>query len=254
MNFEKKGKSYFRVYNSRTKSSRDVYISPDEAKKNIEVLAANENDKFILTPCKELERDVLYVTGRSGSGKSTFAGEFADEYHRIYPKRPIILFSLVTEDASIDRKYIKKIDLAKLVDAELSLEDFKKTLCIFDDVDADLLKNNKPLLAKMKSVQDQMLLMGRHHKISVILLAHEGTRGKDSKRILNECNVITIFPYHMKPQHLNYLTKEYFGLTLAQRREMMKTAKQSRSVSYIQSYPPAIFSSKLCYMIEPDIE
>lgn len=254
MNFEKKGNSYFRVYNTKTKKSRPVYVSPGEAVNNLERLQAGPNEEFIITPSAGLERDVLYVTGRSGSGKSTFAGKFADEYHRMFPKRMILLFSLVPEDASIDREYIKKIDLNKLVDAEIGLEDFEKTLCIFDDVDADLLKNDRALLEKMKSVQDQMLLMGRHHKVSVIILAHEGTRGKESKRILNECNAITIFPYHMKNQHLTYLTKEYFGLSLAQRREMMKTAKQSRSVTFIQSYPPVMFSSKLCYVIEPDIE
>lgn len=254
MNFEKKGQCYFRIYNTKTKKYRDVYISANEAKQNIDVLRANPDEEFVLVPNEKIERQVMYITGRSGAGKSYVAGKYADEYHKTYPKRDIILFSLVPEDDSIDRKFIKKIDLEKLSEAEdLTLEDFKDTLCIFDDVDGDLIKKHKVLASKMKSIQDQILLMGRHYNVSALVLAHEGCRAKESKRILNECSSITIFPYHMKNHDLKYITAEYWGLSLSQRKRLLEVAKDSRSVTYIMSYPPVIFSSKLCYILEPDI-
>lgn len=254
MNFEKKGKCFFKIYNTKTKKYKEVYLSNNEALKNIDVLQAGEDEEFVLTACKQTERQIIYVSGKSSSGKSYFSGKWADQYHEAYENRPIYLFSLVESDESIDRKFIKKIDLNKLVDAELSLSDFANSLVIMDDVDGDLIRKNKILYQKMKSIQDNIMLMGRHHNISLIMIAHETTRGRDSKRILNECNIIVIFPYHMNQHDLKYLCSEYIGLNQAQRRELLDIAKQTRSVAYIQNYPPLIFSSKKCYTIIPNLD
>ena len=64
-----------------------------------------------MIPNKKKERFVSYNTGQAGSGKSYFTNELAEEYHPMYPKRRIYLFSLLTEDKSIKCKHIKRVKL-----------------------------------------------------------------------------------------------------------------------------------------------
>ena len=42
---------------------------------------------FQLIPNDGVARDICYVTGASGSGKSYFTKQYADQYRKIYPKR-----------------------------------------------------------------------------------------------------------------------------------------------------------------------
>lgn len=251
MNYEKKGKCYFKIYNTKTKKSKNVYLSNYEAKNNFDVLEAKENEEFILTPCKETERQVIYVSGQSGSGKSYFTSKYAEEYHKMYPKRGIYLFSLVQDDPSIKHSFVKRIDLNKLLDAELRLEDFKDTLIVMDDIDC---VKEKTLKDKIKRIENNILLMGRHHNISLVFCSHISCRGHDSKNMLNECGIISLFPMSMNSNNFKYITSEYIGLDKQQRKEFLDMAKKSRSVSYIKHYPPIIFSSKKAFVLTPSME
>ena len=68
--------------------------------------------KYQLIPNPEIERQILYITGASGSGKSYFTRQYCNEYQRIFPKRPIILISSVSDDSSIDAiKGLKRLKL-----------------------------------------------------------------------------------------------------------------------------------------------
>lgn len=251
MNFEKKGKCFFVIYNTKTKKTKNVYVSNYEAKNNIDLLEAGENEEFILVPCKETERQIVYTSGQSGSGKSYSTSKYAEQYHKMYPKRGIYLFSLVQDDPSIKHDFVKKVDLRKLLGADLRLEDLKNSLIIYDDIDC---VKDKQLKDKLKRIENNILLMGRHHNISLVYSSHVSCRGFDSKNILNESSIITLFPLHMNARDLKYITSEYIGLNKDQRKDFLDMAKKSRSVSYIKNYPPVVFSSKKVYVLMPKVD
>lgn len=80
-------------------------------------------------------RDVYYVAGQSGSGKSYFARGIAENYKKLYPDREIYLISKLNEDSTLDSMKIgkpKRISLQSLVDDPPELDEFKDCLVIFD--------------------------------------------------------------------------------------------------------------------------
>ena len=52
-----------------------------------------DNAMFQHIPNKNTERDIIYVAGMSGSGKSYYIKKYAEEYHAQFPKNEIYLFS-----------------------------------------------------------------------------------------------------------------------------------------------------------------
>lgn len=54
-------------------------------------------------PFKMYERDALYIVGASGSGKSYYAGKYAEEYHKANPNNQIAIISPKKEDPALDK-------------------------------------------------------------------------------------------------------------------------------------------------------
>ena len=151
-------------------------------------LVVKENERVQMIPNKKKERFISYVSGQSGSGKSFFTNKLAEEYHSMYPKRPIYLFSLITDDKSIKCKHIKRIKLDEnFLKMELTLGDMKNCLIIYDDVDTI---KNKHIQGKLFHILDTLLQCGRHSGTSVIYVSHLACNGKDTKMILAEISAV----------------------------------------------------------------
>ena len=53
---------------------------------------------------------LFYLYGASGSGKSFFMKEVANNYKKMYPKREVYLISKLNEDKTLDTlKFIKRV-------------------------------------------------------------------------------------------------------------------------------------------------
>ena len=94
-------------------------------------------------PQKFSER--IYVPAPSGSGKSTFIGMYINELTKKYGKnRKIFIFSRVEKDEPLDQfgKRVIRIPLDQNYFDEnpLQIEDFKKSIIVFDDIDTILNK------------------------------------------------------------------------------------------------------------------
>ena len=208
-------------------------------------LVVKENERVQIIPNKKKERTISYVSGQSGSGKSYFTNKLAEEYHSMYPKRPIYLFSLLTDDKSIKCKHIKRIKLdEKFLKTDLSLDNFKRTLIIYDDVDTI---KNKLIQGKLFHILDTLLQCGRHSETSVIYVSHLPCNGKDTKMILAECNNITIFPQTLGNRALRYLLGEYFGLDNKQIQKIKKLP--SRHVTLVRTYPMVLLHEKGAFLL-----
>jgi Cdc6-like AAA superfamily ATPase len=225
-------------------SSKNV---DDEPNQPFDFFKLKGNDIFQLIPNPKTERQIIYITGASGSGKSFFTQLYGNEYKRVYPKRDVYLFSSLDDDSSIDKiKGIRRINIKtpEFLTDNITAEDFKESLVIFDDTDC---LTNKPIKLKVNSILNSLLETGRHFNASVIFTSHLPCAGNDTKRILNESHIITFFPHSLGGRSLKYLLDNYLGLD----KQQIKKVKglESRWVSVIKSYPQVVISEKEVYTI-----
>ena len=77
--------------------------SKNHVKKEMEhtILIKNGTVELIPNPDK---REILYICGPSGVGKSYFTNSYAEKYHKLYPDNKVYLFSKKNEDENFDDK------------------------------------------------------------------------------------------------------------------------------------------------------
>jgi hypothetical protein len=131
-------------------------------------------------PRKKSER--VYISAPSGSGKSTFIGQYLEEIRKINKKRDIFIFSK-TYRIPIEEKFWNS--------NEIKCEDFKNSVCIFDDIDTILDKN---LLKQIRNFRDDMLECGRHYNITTICTSHLIQNYNKTRTLINEANAVVLFP------------------------------------------------------------
>ena len=247
MNLELEG-SPIALIQTEPKQKKNDILSVGKADNNIEEFKCNPKQTLQQLPDVSKERTILYVTGASGSGKSYYVKNFADQYRKLYPKRPIYVFSALADDTgSLDK--IKKLQRVKIHDPEflaeqISTDEFKESLCIFDDCEAI---GNKTLRKKVWEIQNGILTTGRHHSISCAVCTHTATNGNETKLILNEAHSVTIFPTGLGGRSLKYLLEGYFGLDKNQIRKLKKL--DSRWVTVVKGYPMTVLSEKEAYVL-----
>jgi len=253
MNYENIGKVVAKVINKNDRKKAKI-ISISDKTADLD----NPMNKIVLTktfetiqqiPNKQQERQILYITGASGSGKSYYTQLYCSEYKKLFPKNEIYLFSSINEDSSIDK--IKGLQRFILDDAflkeEIIAEDFKNSMVIFDDTDVI---SNKALKFKINSILNILLETGRHFNASVIYTSHIATAGIDTKRILNEAHSITIFPSSLGGRSLKYLLDNYLGFDKEQIKKVKKL--DSRWTTICKTFPMVILSEKEAYLLKND--
>lgn len=205
------------------------------------------NLHFQNIPNKKTERSIRYVTGASGSGKSYWTKMYTEEYHRMYPKRDVYIISSLSDDTTLDKlKYLKRLRIQEpeFLMEPVTAEDFKDSLVIFDDTDCLINKNVKN---KIDGILNSVLETGRHFNVEVIYTSHLACNGKDTRRILNECKSVTIFPSGLGGKSMKYLLDNYFGLDKDQIKKIKKL--QSRWVTIQKGFPMCVISDKECYIL-----
>lgn len=210
-------------------------------------LEGRDDQYFQLIPNPETERQILYVTGSSGSGKSYFTKKYCREFARVFPKRPIILISSVDKDESVDDiKNLKRLKLKspEFLEEDFVIDDFKECLVIFDDTDCI---TDKKLRTKVNGILGMILETGRHTSTYCIYTSHLATAGNDTKRILNESHSITFFPRTMGGRMLKYLCEGYLGLDKKEIDHLKKIP--SRSVTVMKTYPKTIVGDKDIFLL-----
>ena len=171
MNYENIGKVIAKVANKNDKKT-DKIISVSDKTTDLD----NPMKKIVLTktfetiqqiPNKQQERQILYITGASGSGKSYYTQLYCSEYKKLFPKNEIYLLSSINEDSSIDKiKGLNRFVLDEtFLKEDILTEDFKDSMVIFDDTDCI---SNKMLKNKINGILNALLETGRHYNTSVI--------------------------------------------------------------------------------------
>jgi hypothetical protein len=206
-----------------------------------------DGHKFVHIPNQNNDRDVIYVAGQSGSGKSYYIKQYTLQYIKMYPKRPIYLFSYLKEDETLDS--VKKIQRINIYDndfmrSNLTSDDFKDCLVIYDDIDCI---PNKKLKEKVMNLLQQCLQIGRHSGTNVCYACHQVCNGHETKSILNECTSITFFPLSMGNKKLSNLLDDYFGFD----KEQIQKVKDidSRACTIFKCYPKIVMAEHDIYIL-----
>lgn len=162
------------------------------------------------------KRDVYYICGASGSGKSYMAKTLAESYAKLFPERPIYLISKLNADQTLDNMTIgkpRRVNVDTLVDNPITdLNEFNAEdgcMVIFDDYDTF----QKPALDVVKQLIDDIASMGRHKKITMCCLTHRLTNYSKTRLLLNETTKFIVYPQSTAYHQLRYLLTTYCGLT-----------------------------------------
>ena len=100
---------------------------------------------------------------------------------------------------------------------------------------------------KVFTLLNAFLETGRHFNISVVFTSHNSTMGLDTKRILNECHSVTLFPRNLGGKTSKYLLDGYLGLGPEQIRRIKNCP--SRWITICKSYPQMCLSEKECWVV-----
>jgi hypothetical protein len=213
----------------------------------------NDNDDSILGTYVQLKKGALQLVpasestrlcifGPAGAGKSTFAANYIKEYNKKYKKNKIYVVSPsgIDDPAYKDLKNVQflKIDDSLLTDP-IDVTEFKDCLILFDD--SEMLSNKKDINKAVELFRNQCLENGRKLNVSVIVINHVAQNGAQTKKVLNECDNVIVFP-KSNFSAVSRLCKAYYGFG-PQELEYLRTVP-SRWCAIKRTYPQAILSEK----------
>ncbi len=168
-----------------------------------------------LIPKSTEERWILYICAPSGGGKSFQTAQCIKQWKKLHPKGPVYIFSAKPKDPAFDSiPKIQRINyrnpdfMADHIDAN-NFQDPNHSLVVFDDI---FCESDKRVQAKILSVMNSILELGRSMHISCIVTSHAAKSKDKSKSILNECQGIVVFPGHTLEKHIFDVLNDYWGL------------------------------------------
>jgi len=88
---------------------------------------------------------------------------------------------------------------------------------------------------------------GRHFNIEVVYTSHLACNGLDTRRILNECKSVTIFPSGLGGKAMKYLLDNYLGLDKNQIKKIKKL--NSRWVTISKGAKMSVISQTECFVL-----
>jgi Cdc6-like AAA superfamily ATPase len=221
-------------------------VEKDAVSQVVDEMTTSMKNQYRLAVDKNTERQILYITGASGSGKSYFSKQFIEDYKKAYPKRPIWVFSSLLEDPTLDKiKGLRRIKIMdeKFMETDLTAKDFESSLCVFDDVDVI---SNKAIKKKVLEIFNSIAQIGRHYKVSVIFTSHNACNSHETKNQLNESHSIVIYPKTSGGRTLKYLLDQYLGFDKSQIRRIKNM--DSRWVCVNKTYPMSVITQTEVYL------
>jgi len=213
------------------------------------LIELKENNKYAYllsqTPDPDMveknQREVLYIGGQSGSGKTTYASQYLENYIDTFPDNKIFLFSGVDEDPILDQynpiripldEDFLEIQTKSPLDERYKDDDFMDSLVIFDDID-DL--PDKRISREVLLLRDGLLTRGRHTNTCMIVIRHEICEGVKTTKLFNEANFTIVYKSFANLEYI--LNKK---LKLNKKNTYMALNIGSRWLCIAKTVPPYI--------------
>jgi hypothetical protein len=211
-----------------------------------------EGEFFALEPTNlEKGRDVIMVGGKSGSGKSHTARNFATRYHMLWPRRPIHLVSYLKQDDTLDAlKFLKRLDPAvEFRDGPPGLEFFNDSLTIFDDIEG-FQRDDPDMHDMLQQTIDMIATTGRHNSSSLLVASHLLTDYKRTRLFLGEAQKFVLFPNGCSMKQMTNLLGLYGGCDTDELRRIRRLP--SRWVALCTTFPSLVLYESGCYLLHTD--
>ena len=194
-------------------------------------------------------RTIWYCAGASGSGKSYFAKNIAENYKKLFPEREVYLISQLEQDETLDNMKIngvlsppKRIDYKTFKSDFPALEEFENCLVIMDDYDT----LPEPYGKLVQQLIDEIAIQGRHTNTSMLVLSHYLTNYKKTRLILGEAHNIVLYPMATSFKALQYVCQTHCGLT---KDEVQGLKKLGRWVMIHKNYPQYLIAANTAYLL-----
>lgn len=214
-------KKLLNVYQHGLKDLDDKGYTEIKCKQKIQVL-----------PRKDII-EKLYISGVSGSGKSTYSGKYIKEFKKLFKDDEIFIFSSVGKDEAFDKYHPVRIPIDEdLINDPLTIQDFENSLTIFDDTDTI---RNKVYRDIVNDIKAEIIEIGRHYKARCLITSHLISNFHSTRQILNECTSITFFPRASGTYHIKNYLKTHAGLDKNQISRILKIS--SRWITIYRIYP-----------------
>ena len=218
---------------------QNIYTKVQEDEKKDTSIVLPTDSSFHLIPSSDPKvRQVWYVTGQSGSGKSYIARGLAEMYKKMFPEREIYLISKLNEDETLDKMKIgkpKRINVQSLIDDPPDIKEFEDSMVIFDDYDSFPDKTGKAV----QQLIDDLAIQGRHTRTTILCLTHFTTNYKKTRLLLGETTNIVVYPQSTSSHALKYLLGTHFGMS---KEDLAELKKLGRWVSIGKNYPSYLIS------------
>jgi len=199
-----------------------------------------------LQPLPNFNRiEKIYISGISGSGKSTFASNFIREYLKQKRKNEFFLFSNVDEDDVLDKLKPIRIDLDdEEALSEVNSSDFYDSLVLFDDTDTI---SNGLVRKFIQHLRDDLLECGRHYNTTVVAVSHVLQNYQATRKLLNEASSIVFFPRVGSNNHNYKFLKHHCLYDDDTIRRLLNL--NSRWVALYRSHPNYVIYEKGVFLI-----
>ena len=195
-------------------------------------------------------RDLFYLSGQSGCGKSTMIKMIATRYRALWPKRHIVLISKLADDETLPTGvpplYVQRLRLDTLVSNKLELPELQDALLLVDDVEG--LPKDQALA--VQELVDLVGNQGRHFNTSIVYASHMSTDYKRTRTLLMESQWYVFYPTATSASQLRHLLERYGGLD----RKQVAAARRlpSRWVALRKVYPPLVVYDGGAYILNTD--
>jgi GTP-binding protein EngB required for normal cell division len=226
---------------------------------------------FHFNPGKQLK---MYMSGQSGVGKSHLIAQLMKEYVRRYEDRRIIMFSQVPQDKDIDdvveehelieRELFFRVDLnlfsqidpkTRKVNKSIpipTMEQFKRSLCIFDDIDKI---PNKIILKNIDDLKNEMLATGRDHTyqgddIDIIVSNHQILGGVRTSEILQQANFVVLFPQGLSSHGIKTTCMKYLGMEPEQIKKILSLDAPHQYAIVHRDSPSFVLEQRKIWLIK----
>lgn len=204
------------------------------------------NDDGRVQPLPRFDKtERCYIAGPTDSGKSFYTARYLEQMVKVFPNKPIYLFSDVKEDENLDHiENLIRVDMDELKDLdEIRPEDYEDSICVFDDIDS----LEKKMYKLVSHFRDKLLRRGRHDNIGVVITNHNLTNYADTRVIMNEASSITFFIKSSGTDQIKYTLKKYCGLSTAEVKKVLSLA--SRWCTVYKNYPKYVMYEKGVYVL-----
>lgn len=167
---------------------------------------------FAVNPTSEpKKREIWYIAGAAGSGKSYTAKRLVEQYQKRFPERDVFLVSKLEKDATLDslKKPLIRLKPSKLTENPMTdTEPLRESLIIFDDYDG---LEKKELKAVEQLIKD-ICIVGRHTVTSMIVISHYLSDYARTRLTLTEATHFVLFPKSTGSHALSHFLQKYVGM------------------------------------------